>query len=74
VEADTTETEYGWIEPGKPPQRVVTSMILRVTNSRETFRGTKACLLAKCLWNTFVFVAEVSTLIGAGEPSLSDLS
>jgi hypothetical protein len=50
-------------------------MILRATNPRETFRGTaKACLLAKCLWNTFVFVAEVSTLIGAGEPSLSDLS
>jgi hypothetical protein len=34
----------------------------------------RACLEARCLWNTFLLVAKLSTLIRAGRKVLPDLS
>lgn len=71
------QTEYGWIEPGGPLAGIPGDTILRVRRfwekpSQETAR---ACMARGCLWNTFVFVTKVATLIEAGRhflPALSD--
>ena len=72
------ETEYGWIEPGKPLVKTESAPLLGVRRfwekpSAETARD---CLARGCLWNTFVFVAKASALIDAGRnflPELHDL-
>jgi mannose-1-phosphate guanylyltransferase len=65
--AGTAETEYGWIEPGELG-RIGADPILQVTRSWEkpSEARAKACLEARCLWNTFVIVAKLSTLTHAG--------
>jgi mannose-1-phosphate guanylyltransferase len=76
AQADTAETEYGWIEPGEPLGRIGADQILRVTRfwEKPSEVQAKACLEARCLWNTFVLVAKLSTLIHAGRKALPDLS
>jgi mannose-1-phosphate guanylyltransferase len=76
AQADAAETEYGWIEPGEPLGRIGTDPVFRVTRFWEKPSGiqAKACLDARCLWNTFVLVAKLSTLIHAGRKVLPDLS
>ncbi|MBI3078626.1 MAG: NTP transferase domain-containing protein [Deltaproteobacteria bacterium] len=70
------ETEYGWIEPGEPIGRTGTSPVWRVRRfwekpSKETAR---TCFAGGHLWNTFVFVATVATLIEAGRQFLPELN
>ena len=74
--ADAAETEYGWIEPGEPLGLAGADPILRVTKfwEKPSKVQAKACLEARCLWNTFVLVAKLSTLIHAGRKVLPDLS
>jgi mannose-1-phosphate guanylyltransferase len=76
AQAGTAETEYGWIEPGDPLGRIGADPILRVTRfwEKPSEIRAKACLEAWCLWNTFVLVAKLSTLILAGRKVLPDLS
>src|SRR5580658_8447614 len=76
AQADTAETEYGWIEPGEPLGRIGADPIFRVTRfwEKPSEAQAKACLDARCLWNTFVLVAKLSTLVHAGRKALPDLS
>lgn len=76
AQADTVETEYGWVEPGEPLGRIGADPILRVTRfwEKPSEDQAKACLEARCLWNTFVLVARLSTLIHAGSKALPNLS
>ena len=59
AQADTAETEYGWIEPGEILGQVGATPILRVTRfwEKPSEVQAKACLDARCFWNTFVLVA-----------------
>jgi mannose-1-phosphate guanylyltransferase len=76
AQADTAETEYGWIEAGEPLGLIGAEPILRVTRfwEKPSEAQAKACLEAGCLWNTFVLVAKLSTLIHAGRKALPALS
>ena len=62
IEPDSAETEHGWIEPGEP---VPGSPLLRVRGFWEKPTPMVAArLLARgCLWNSFVVVGGVSTLL-----------
>ncbi len=69
------ETQYGWIEPGKPLVKTKSVPLLGVRRfwekpSAETARD---CLARGCLWNTFVFVAKASALIDMGRNLLPEL-
>ena len=74
--ADTAETEYGWIQPGEPLGQIGATPILRVTRfwEKPSEVQAKACLEARCFWNTFVVVAKLSTLLDVGRRILPDLS
>jgi mannose-1-phosphate guanylyltransferase len=74
ITPDEPETAYGWIEPG-PALNGVQSGIFQVRQfwekpTREIARG----LMAKgCLWNSFMLVGRLSTLLGLftlGTPEL----
>jgi mannose-1-phosphate guanylyltransferase len=74
--ADAPETEYGWIEPGEPVGRIDSDRVLRVKRFWEKPSEAQAriCLAAGHLWNTFVIVAKLSTLLEAGQRLLPQLS
>ena len=76
VRGGTAETEYGWIEPGEPLGLAGADPIFRVTSFWEKPSEVQArvCLETGCLWNTFVLVAKLSTLIDAGARVLPELS
>ena len=61
------EIEYGWIEPAEPIGRASSPAIRGVRRfwEKPTLATARACLSAGCLWNTFVMVAKVSTLLAA---------
>jgi mannose-1-phosphate guanylyltransferase len=63
IQPDTAETEYGWIEPGDALPR---SDLRSVRRFREKPTPTMArkLLAGGCLWNSFVTVARVATLLG----------
>lgn len=69
------ETEYGWIEPGEPLPWSTGRALRRVRGfwEKPSAEMARACLAGGCLWNTFVFVAKVSTLVDAGRRFLPDL-
>jgi mannose-1-phosphate guanylyltransferase len=66
------DPDYGWIEPGAPMGWVGAGPIHRVRGFREkpTEDSARRLFSAGALWNTFVFAATVSTLIGAGRECL----
>ncbi|MGO9266862.1 MAG: sugar phosphate nucleotidyltransferase [Candidatus Binataceae bacterium] len=74
IPPDAAETGYGWIEPGSP---ALAGMSLYPVNGF----WEKPCLgLARelfdrgCLWNSFVVVAQVRTLLSVFEDKLPNLS
>jgi mannose-1-phosphate guanylyltransferase len=72
----TPEPEYGWIEPGEPLGQSAEPLVHRVHRFWEKPEAEKARTLmaSGCLWNTFVFVARVETLLAAGRMFLPELS
>lgn len=75
VQPTEPETEYGWIEPGERVGWTTRGPLYRIRRFKEKPSGEVAgtLLSAGGLWNTFVFVASVSTLIRAGRECLPDL-
>jgi mannose-1-phosphate guanylyltransferase len=67
------ESGYGWIEPGELVVR--RTPLFRVRRFWEKPRHEMAVELqhAGCLWNSFVMVAQVSTLLGMIEAALPEL-
>jgi mannose-1-phosphate guanylyltransferase len=63
IAADRPETSYGWIEPGKA---IGLDPIFAVRRFWEKPHAELASelLRRRCLWNSFVMVARVSTLLG----------
>ncbi len=70
------ETEYGWIEPGEPFGCLAGDGVFRVGRfwEKPSNEAARACFADGCLWNTFVFVAKVGTLLEAGQQFLPDLT
>jgi mannose-1-phosphate guanylyltransferase len=73
---EAPETSYGWIEPGGELDRFPAGGLRRVPRfwEKPTADVASACMARGGLWNTFVMVARVSTLIEAGLRALPDLT
>ena len=76
AQATEPETEYGWIEPGELIGRIDASPVRVVRRfwEKPLPDRARACLAAGCLWNTFVFVVKVSTLVDVGRTLLPELT
>jgi mannose-1-phosphate guanylyltransferase len=70
------DTGYGWVEPGEPLGRIGGNLIRRARRfwEKPSEETASACLAGGCLWNTFVFVSRVTTLLAAAERCLPALS
>ena len=72
---DRPEVEYGWIEPAEPIVGEGAGAVCRV----RRFWEKPSALLAQtlraegCLWNSFVMVARVPTLLGLINSAVPDL-
>jgi mannose-1-phosphate guanylyltransferase len=66
IAADAAETEYGWIEPGEPLTVGQPGTLFRVRRfwEKPSLAVAQALLAKECLWNSFVMVASVPTLLG----------
>jgi mannose-1-phosphate guanylyltransferase len=70
------ETDYGWIQPGDRIGQIGASCVSRVCRfwEKPSVEDARVRVAEGCLWNTFVFVTKVATLIGAGRRMIPDLS
>ena len=68
------ETEYGWIEPGDRLAAADAEVaVVRRFLEKPTPEVAQSCLARGWLWNTFVLVTKVSTLVAAGREGLPGL-
>jgi mannose-1-phosphate guanylyltransferase len=75
IEADTPETEYGWIEADTCPLPMNGSLVFPIRRfwEKPSPEVAMSLLARRCLWNSFVMVGRVSAfldLIAAGTPKL----
>jgi len=75
IEADTPETEYGWIEADQSPLPMDNALVFPIRRFWEKPSAETATTLLerRCLWNSFVMVGRLSaflTLIAAAAPEL----
>jgi mannose-1-phosphate guanylyltransferase len=65
IAPDAAETEYGWIEPGDPLRLGDPESFWRVRRfwEKPSLAVAQALLAKECLWNSFVMVASVPTLL-----------
>ena len=75
MEPLSAETSYGWIEPAESFFGNVAFSVVRVERFWEKPDGAAAAMLMSRggLWNSFVFVGRLSTLIRQFEVNLPDL-
>src|SRR5262249_38399061 len=72
---DRPETEYGWIEPAQPlvgPAGWSSYGVQRFWEKPEP-RVARRLLDSGCLWNSFVMVGQVNTLLGLIDRTLTGL-
>ena len=76
VSPDRPETEYGWIEPAQPVLGPQGWPLYRVRRFWEKPAPdlARALLEDGCLWNSFVMVGRVASLLGLIDRALPDLS
>ena len=75
IEADTPETEYGWIEADERPLPMESALVFPIRRfwEKPTAELATTLLARHCLWNSFVMVGRLSAfldLIAAGTPEL----
>jgi len=65
IEADTPETEYGWIEADERPLPIENALVFPIRRFWEKPSGELATLLLarRCLWNSFVMVGRLSAFL-----------
>jgi mannose-1-phosphate guanylyltransferase len=65
IAAVAAETDYGWIEPGEPLLAGPPGTFFRVRRfwEKPSLTVAQALLAKECLWNSFVMVARISTLV-----------
>jgi mannose-1-phosphate guanylyltransferase len=65
IAADSAETAYGWIEPGQPAGTEHPGIFdVHQFWEKPSVELAKRLLDRACLWNSFVMVARLSTLLG----------
>jgi mannose-1-phosphate guanylyltransferase len=65
IAADKAETAYGWVEPGQPIATTHASIFdVHRFWEKPSAELAKQLLDRECLWNSFVIVARLSTLLG----------
>jgi mannose-1-phosphate guanylyltransferase len=64
IAPEKPESGYGWIEPGELVVRRAPLFRVRRFWEKPRLEVATSLLRAGCLWNTFVMVARLSTLIG----------
>ncbi|MGH7311599.1 MAG: sugar phosphate nucleotidyltransferase [Candidatus Rokuibacteriota bacterium] len=69
------ETEYGWIEPGELVGQTSVGPLHRVRRfwEKPVAEVAHACFAGGHLWNTFVLVAPLQTLLDVGQAMLPTL-
>ena len=74
--ATQPEVEYGWIEPGKPLALEAPARIWEIRRfwEKPSEDVARTCLESGCLWNTFILVAKVRTLVRAGHETLPEVA
>jgi mannose-1-phosphate guanylyltransferase len=74
IAADSAETAYGWIEPGQPIGTEHASIFdVDQFCEKPSAELAKRLLDRGCLWNSFVMVARLSTLLGLIMVTLPEL-
>jgi mannose-1-phosphate guanylyltransferase len=65
IAPDTAETQYGWIEPGDPLAVWRPGSLSHVRRfwEKPSLAVAQALLAKECLWNSFVMVGSVPTLL-----------
>jgi mannose-1-phosphate guanylyltransferase len=65
AEAESAETEYGWIEPGLAVSQTQAKPLFRVNRFWEKpgLSQARALLQSGCLWNTFVTIGSAATFL-----------
>jgi mannose-1-phosphate guanylyltransferase len=65
IAPDAAETEYGWIEPGEPLTVWPPGTLSQVRRfwEKPSLPVAQALLAKECLWNSFVMVGSVPTLL-----------
>ena len=72
AQATDAEVEYGWIELGRSLEATNDRRIWEVRRfwEKPSHEKARSCLLAGCLWNTFVLVGKAATFLRAGHEAL----
>jgi len=74
IAADSGETAYGWIEPGQPIGTEYACIFdIDQFCEKPSTELAKRLLDRACLWNSFVMVARLSTLLGLIMVTLPEL-
>jgi mannose-1-phosphate guanylyltransferase len=70
------ETQYGWIEPGEPVDRIRDRAIYGITRFHEkpSPEAARAYQAAGAFWNTFILVGRAATLATVGAAAVPQLS
>ena len=75
IEPDSAETSYGWIEPHESLFGPLSGSVTRVRRfwEKPTPKTAHELMMRGCLWNSFVMVGKVSTILSMIRRSLPDL-
>jgi mannose-1-phosphate guanylyltransferase len=73
LDPETPEVEYGWIEPSEPIQRQSNIYAVRRFWEKPNQLLAQVLQLRGCLWNSFVMVASVQTLLKMMESAVPHL-
>jgi len=75
IEAETPETEYGWIEPSNLPLAVDGPLVFEVRRFWEKPSAPLARVLfeRRCLWNSFVMVGCASAFLDCVNTAVPDV-
>lgn len=76
IEPDSAETSYGWIEPADSFFGSLSGSVTRVRRfwEKPDSRTARLLMMRGCLWNSFVMVGNVRTMLAMIERALPDLS
>ena len=75
IEPERPEVQYGWIEPGEsvPNRRAIGIYRIRRLWEKPGFERAKSLFAHDCLWNTFVLVACIPSILRLVEVATPDL-
>ena len=75
IEPEGPEVQYGWIEPGEtlPNRRSISIYRIRRFWEKPLFEHAKSLFARDCLWNTFVMVGHIPSILKLVERATPEL-